>query len=589
MTIYLTKDYRVTLLFTTLAVATAANWVLVEGEVWREKHATTGRFTGRSKTGDGIVSADKATITGTAFNDLPFDPTGTGGSGSTDLSLGTRTATELVIASSSGEDVTLPAATEALAGLMTGASQAKLNSIVVDSARIIRAYVRNNSGVDIPKRAPCREAGTSGSTIAVALASASTEATASQTLGLAENAIPNNSFGWLVVFGPLGGIDTSDLTEGQDVWLGETPGALSSTRPTQPAHGVRCGSCVKQGSGASGIIDVKINNGLEFSSLHDVLFSGLTAGQGLRLGSDGLWRNHTWTATDVGAVSSVALTPPAGWSSSSSITGGSVTLSLALPVGYSLPSITSQANWDAAYSERRQWDGGSTGLNAATGRASLGLGSLATQSGTFSGTSSGANTGDQTITLTGDVTGSGAGAFPATLTTTAVAAGSYGSASQVATFTVDAKGRLTAAGSASISLASSAITGLAASATTDTTNAGNISSGTLQAARLPASGATAGSYGSASQVPVLTLDATGRITSASTATISGGGGTTYAVRIDSTSTANTIYVGKAAAGSSESAQVWSITRTQLNAAGVQTGSSSLSSVTWIGRTSHSYP
>jgi len=44
-----------------------------------------------------------------------------------------------------------------------------------------------------------------------------------------------------------------------------------------------------------------------------------------------------------------------------------------------------------------------------------GLGTLATQSGTFSGTSSGTNTGDQTITLTGDVTGSGTGSFAATV------------------------------------------------------------------------------------------------------------------------------------------------------------------------------
>lgn len=44
-----------------------------------------------------------------------------------------------------------------------------------------------------------------------------------------------------------------------------------------------------------------------------------------------------------------------------------------------------------------------------------GLGTLATQSGTFSGTSSGTNTGDQTITLTGDVTGSGTGSFAATI------------------------------------------------------------------------------------------------------------------------------------------------------------------------------
>lgn len=49
-----------------------------------------------------------------------------------------------------------------------------------------------------------------------------------------------------------------------------------------------------------------------------------------------------------------------------------------------------------------------------------GLGTLATQSGTFSGTSSGTNTGDQTITLTTDVTGSGVGSFAATIAAAAV-------------------------------------------------------------------------------------------------------------------------------------------------------------------------
>lgn len=57
--------------------------------------------------------------------------------------------------------------------------------------------------------------------------------------------------------------------------------------------------------------------------------------------------------------------------------------------------------------------------DAATQRSRLGLGTLATQSGTFSGThsgtSSGTNTGDQTITLTGNVTGSGTGTFAATI------------------------------------------------------------------------------------------------------------------------------------------------------------------------------
>jgi hypothetical protein len=48
-----------------------------------------------------------------------------------------------------------------------------------------------------------------------------------------------------------------------------------------------------------------------------------------------------------------------------------------------------------------------TGADAAAQRTSLGLGSLATQTGTFSGTSSGTNTGNQTISISGDVTAAG--------------------------------------------------------------------------------------------------------------------------------------------------------------------------------------
>jgi ribosomal protein S6E (S10) len=45
----------------------------------------------------------------------------------------------------------------------------------------------------------------------------------------------------------------------------------------------------------------------------------------------------------------------------------------------------SYSNWDTAFSERRQWDGGSANLNGATGRLSLGLGALSTLSSVSGG------------------------------------------------------------------------------------------------------------------------------------------------------------------------------------------------------------
>ena len=78
-----------------------------------------------------------------------------------------------------------------------------------------------------------------------------------------------------------------------------------------------------------------------------------------------------------GGVSSVGLVAPTGFSVSGSPITSSGDLTLDFASGYALPTTASQANWDSAYSQRLQWDGGATNLNASTGRSSLGLGNVA--------------------------------------------------------------------------------------------------------------------------------------------------------------------------------------------------------------------
>ena len=63
-------------------------------------------------------------------------------------------------------------------------------------------------------------------------------------------------------------------------------------------------------------------------------------------------------------------------------------------------------------------------------------------------------TGNQTITLSGDVTGSGATGIAVTLANSGVTSGTYGSATQVPVFTVDAKGRVTGVTNTAINLIS---------------------------------------------------------------------------------------------------------------------------------------
>jgi len=109
------------------------------------------------------------------------------------------------------------------------------------------------------------------------------------------------------------------------------------------------------------------------------------------------------------------------------------------------------------------------------------------------------------------------------LNNSGVTATGYGTASSIPKFVVDAKGRITSATNVAIQIATSQITGyptFAASATTDTTNATNITSGTLPDARLSSTAVSAGSYGGNNKVGRFTVDAKGRITAASDSQIS---------------------------------------------------------------------
>jgi hypothetical protein len=130
--------------------------------------------------------------------------------------------------------------------------------------------VRNNSGATINKGTVVYINGATAGYPTIAKALANDDATSAQTIGMVQDNISNNSNGVVVIVGQITGVDTSAYTAGTQLYLsGTTAGAVTSTKPYAPIHLVYIGIVTTQNA-VNGVIEVKVQNGVELEELHNV-------------------------------------------------------------------------------------------------------------------------------------------------------------------------------------------------------------------------------------------------------------------------------------------------------------------------------
>ena len=132
-------------------------------------------------------------------------------------------------------------------------------------------YYNNDQEVQIGKQTVFRAYNQTGSTIAagqivyvngtyigqyptIALAQANSLST-SVVIGVTSESISNNSQGYVIINGIVNGVNTSSYSAGADLFLSATtPGALTSTAPSNPNYSVQIGICISANTSGSLLI-----------------------------------------------------------------------------------------------------------------------------------------------------------------------------------------------------------------------------------------------------------------------------------------------------------------------------------------------
>lgn len=151
--------------------------------------------------------------------------------------------------------------------------------------------IKNTTGSALSKGQVVAITGAQGQRLTASLASSASESTSSKTFGIVAENIADQAEGFVATQGLVRGLNTGIYTEGAPIYLGQTPGTFTLSKPQAPLHLVALGWIARQGSGSSGSIFVHVQNGFELEELHNVKIVSPAAGDLIQRKSSGLWEN----------------------------------------------------------------------------------------------------------------------------------------------------------------------------------------------------------------------------------------------------------------------------------------------------------
>ena len=217
------------------------------------------------------------------------------------------------------------------------------------------AEVKNDESFTITKGQPVFLYQATGNKASVKLANNNGDSTSAKTLGLVySDTITQGGTGLIITQGVISGIDTSMYQEGDTVYLGNTAGTLTSTKPYAPNHLVYIG-VIERANQGNGQIYVRPQNGYELNEIHDVNINHnvpLANGDTIVWNSSlSIWENrqisflNVATSSNLNIVNSVAY---AAWDKANSAYNYANTLVIPSLTGYAVNStvnvIWSQTN-----------------------------------------------------------------------------------------------------------------------------------------------------------------------------------------------------------------------------------------------------